>query len=174
MENIEIWKKVVGYENFYEVSNLGNVRSIERKITQNRNGKNIERILKPKERRKAHNGNGYLFVPLTNGIERKNKYIHRIVADAFLLKNGENLIVDHKDSDRSNNNLSNLQWITQRENTSKSNKNTSSIFTGVCFVKRTGKWKASIRIKSKPIFLGYFNCELPAARAYNLKLKEIL
>lgn len=90
----EHWRPVAGAEN-YEVSNKGNVRNI-------RTG----RILKPR----LNMPNGYQRVAL-NG---KDEYVHRLVANAFLDKDLVRTEVRHKDDDRTNNDLSNLEWQSRR------------------------------------------------------------
>ena len=94
----EIWKDVVGYEGLYEVSNLGRIR---------RNGK----ILKPQKTR-----DGYLRVHLSkNGIAKHGK-VHRLVALAFL-PNPQNLPqINHKDEDKTNNAVNNLEWCSEEYN----------------------------------------------------------
>ena len=95
----EVWKPISGYEGIYEISNCGNVR----------NSKNL--ILTPTD-----NGKGYMVVGLKNKGSRKNYYVHRLVACAFI-PNEENLPeVNHKDFNRQNNHISNLEWITRKGN----------------------------------------------------------
>jgi hypothetical protein len=92
----EIWKTVKG-DNSYKVSNLGNIKSLitDKILIQNR--------MK----------NGYMKVDIhRNG----TKYVHRLVAEAFLSKSADNLEVNHKDFDKENNELDNLEWITHKEN----------------------------------------------------------
>ena len=109
----EIWLPIEGYENLYEVSNLGRVRSLKRTVT-NKNGvtqKVPGKILKPGTQQ-----NGYLTVALCkNGISR-SFYLHRIVSTAFL-PNPDNLpCVNHLDENKQNNSVENLEWCTQKEN----------------------------------------------------------
>ena len=105
----EIWRPVVGYEGLYEVSSYGRVRSLDRYDRRNqfRKGK----LLKNRD-----NGNGYLICILSkNGIV-KNKYIHRLVLEAFI-PNPDNLSeVNHKDEDKTNNNVDNLEWCDRKYN----------------------------------------------------------
>lgn len=105
----EIWRPVVGYEGLYEVSSYGRVRSLDRYDSRNqfREGK----ILKNRD-----NSNGYLLCGLSkNGIV-KNKYIHRLVAEAFL-PNPDNLPeVNHLDEDKSNNRVENLEFCNRKYN----------------------------------------------------------
>ena len=100
LENNEIWKDVKGYEGLYQVSNIGRIWSVNR-----------QKYLKPYE------GNGYLKIDLfaKNG-KRKKEYIHRLVALAFI-PNPENLPeVNHKDENKYNNCVNNLEWCTHQYN----------------------------------------------------------
>jgi len=101
----EIWKPVVGYENFYEVSNTGCVRS------KKRNGTNGI-ILSP-----TTDKDGYKIVGIKTPTEYKKKKIHRLVAQAFITNIQNKSQINHIDNNRSNNNVSNLEWCTSKENT---------------------------------------------------------
>lgn len=110
--NTEIWLPITGFECLYEVSNLGRVRSLVRTI--NRRDGSVEhkkgRVLK-----QSKAGRGYLFVSLYKDGERKSSYVHRLVATAFLQNTGKPH-VNHKDFNKSNNELNNLEWATEIEN----------------------------------------------------------
>lgn len=98
----EYWKPVVGYEGLYEVSNFGRVKSI-------RFGK--ERILKP-----GTDKRGYLLVGLCKNNKQKTHKVHRLVMEAFI-PNTDNLpCVNHKDEDKTNNNVENLEWCSYTYN----------------------------------------------------------
>ena len=111
----EIWKAIViekngiiyDYTGLYEVSNLGRVRSL-----------NYRRTGKIKVLRPRNNGNNYLKIYLSKDRERETFYIHRIVAKVFLLNDNptEKIEVNHKDFDRTNNRVDNLEWVTIQEN----------------------------------------------------------
>jgi len=97
----EIWKDVPGYEGHYQVSNLGRVKSLKW---------SKERILKPRLDRV-----GYYHVGLCEGGERKSNLVHRLVMLAFV---GESdLQVNHKNGEKSDNRLENLEYCTSSENT---------------------------------------------------------
>lgn len=109
----EIWKPVVGYENLYDVSNIGRVKSLERILTDGRIWK--ERILKPEI------NHDYLRVRLCDGKYKKHKRIHILVAQAFI-PNPDNLPeVNHKDENKQNNYINNLEWCTSEYNSNYGN-----------------------------------------------------
>lgn len=109
MNNIEIWKSVVGYEGYYEVSNLGNVRALERVI--------CDGTIRPARIRKLCNdGLGYKHVSLgKNGLNRTVK-VHRLVAKAFIPNPENKPFLDHINTIRSDNRVENLRWVTPKEN----------------------------------------------------------
>ena len=104
----EIWKKIITpdgiYEN-YQVSNLGNIRS----LNYNHTGK--EKILKQNENRY-----GYMQVRLCKNSETKNYTVHRLVAMAFMPNVMNYKCIDHRDTNKHNNNVLNLVWCTQKQN----------------------------------------------------------
>lgn len=105
----EIWKDVVGYENLYQVSNLGRIKSLEKY-----DGRGWHR--KEKFKKIHKNKGGYLVVELVKN-KIKNKYlVHRLVAQAFI-PNPENYpCVNHKNETRNDNRVENLEWCTQKYN----------------------------------------------------------
>lgn len=109
----EIWKAVKGYEGLYEVSNLGNVRSLDRPF-KNKQGIAISkgRILTPFYEEKK----GYYQVRLAKNGKNKTYRIHRLVALAFLENPLDYTDVNHKDEDKTNNNVDNLEWCTRKYN----------------------------------------------------------
>ena len=105
---MEEWKSIPGYEGLYEVSSYGRVKSLERYKSNNGGIQLIkEKILKPHNTKK-----GYLTVQFSNKIFK----VHRLVAEAFI-PNPDNLpMVNHKDEDKTNNNVDNLEWCTAKYN----------------------------------------------------------
>lgn len=159
----EIWKDIPQYEGVYQVSNLGRVKSLKF---------NKERILKT-----GSNGDGYLMVCFNKDMNQKTFKVHQLVAIAFLNHKPDgtlNIVVDHIDNNKLNNNVENLQLTTNRHNASKDKKNTSSKYTGVSWCKKSKKWTARIRVNRKQKYLGCFNCETEASKAYQEELKKLL
>ena len=104
-----MWKPIKGYEGIYEVSDAGGVRSCER-ITPD--GK----YLSTKILNGGRYPNGYEFVCLRKAGHNRNRMTHRLVAEAFL-PNPDNLpCVNHKDGNKHNNDVSNLEWCTYSQN----------------------------------------------------------
>lgn len=103
----EVWKPVVGYEGLYDVSNLGRMRR-----SLNDSGGRAGKILSPKLSTK-----GYFRAELYSGSGRfKRPYIHRLVLEAFVEPCPPGHQADHKDFDRVNNCLENLQWLPVDQN----------------------------------------------------------
>jgi len=158
--NSEIWLPIKGYGNTYKVSNLGRVKSLKRAK---------ELIMS-----QTINRQGYYNVKLSNNNIPKTIETHQLVAQTFLghVPKGKEIVVDHIDHDKLNNNKDNLQIITFRENCTRGRTGVSK-FTGVSWHKGQGKWIAAIRHAGKKLHLGYFSCELKAGAAYQNKLKEL-
>ena len=159
---VEVWRDIPNFENKYEVSNLGNVRSLNYKKTGN-----IKKLSC------SIDANGRPLVTLYN-INRKTYSVHVLVAVAFLKHKpcGMKIVVDHINNDPLNNKLYNLQLITQRENVSKDKKGTSK-YTGVSWSKTSNKWTSNIRINGKIKHLGFYIKEKEAAQAYQKELTKI-
>lgn len=111
----EIWRDIKGYEGFYQVSNIGRVKSLDRTIIDKIGHK---RHLKERILKQGLDHNGYLLVKLFNSSGGKNKTakVHRLVCEAFH-ENPENKpCVNHIDEDKTNNTAGNLEWCTYKEN----------------------------------------------------------
>jgi hypothetical protein len=163
----EIWKSVKGYEGIYQVSDLGRVRSLDRIGSDGNRYKG--QILKP-----APDKKGYLTVNLSSNNKRKTRTIHQLVAESFLSHKpcGYKLVVDHIDNNKVNNNLSNLQVITQRENVSKDFEGECN-YTGVYLQTGGNKYVSKCWHNGKSVYIGQFKTEIEASKAYNNYLNSI-
>tara|TARA_R110002167_G_C12215118_1_gene608177 strand:- start:43 stop:549 length:507 start_codon:yes stop_codon:yes gene_type:complete len=158
---VEVWKDIPEYEGLYQVSNLGNVRSLKHN--------KVKLIKTPLD----NCGRAVTSLRLNN--KTNTHRVHILVAKAFLKHKscGMKIVVDHINNDKENNKLYNLQLITQRLNASKDRKGTSK-YTGVFFSKSNGKYISSIRLNGKSKHLGYFVNEKEAAQAYINELNKII
>jgi hypothetical protein len=109
----EVWKGAVGYEGFYQVSNLGNVKSCERVVKHARGG---NKLLKPKDMRLNSDKYGYKIVCLCKNGEEKTNKVHRLVANTFIENVDNKLQVNHINGIKFDNNVYNLEWATPSEN----------------------------------------------------------
>lgn len=108
----EEWKDVSGYEGFYKVSNLGNIKSIDRVIQRQTSEMEIQG-----RQMSQHIGNrGYPMINLCINGKCKRHLVHRIIATAFITNTLNKEYVNHIDGNKKNNNVNNLEWSTPTEN----------------------------------------------------------
>lgn len=115
------WRDIKGYEGYYQVSNTGLVKAVNRTVifSDGRKRSYPEKILPAKEWFK--NGHGYLMVTLTKHHKMKGFSVHRLVAEAFIPNPNNYPQINHKDKNRSNNKVENLEWCDARYNNRYSN-----------------------------------------------------
>lgn len=168
---MEIYKDIPGYKGYYQASNLGNIRSVDRLVdakngrSQNRKGK----VLRP-----STNRCGYKLVTLVVDRVRKTESVHMLVMIAWRghVPNGKKgLSIDHINELKHDNSIDNLQLLTNRENNVKSQNRGKSKYVGVTYQGK--KWRARITIDGVRKYLGEFLLEADAGRAYLNKLKEL-
>lgn len=110
---MEVWKPVVGYEGYYEVSNLGNVKSLDRLV---RSKNNVVKKLKGKKTKTINGSNGRIQVMLWRNNTQKMKYVSHLVAEAFIGPRPEGLEVLHGEQGVSVNTPENLSYGTKSKN----------------------------------------------------------
>ena len=109
-------KPVVGYEGYYEVDQFGRVFSLDRSVVVVDGNRTYTKHLVGKQMKQSMHDKGYKTVSLTKDGKTTLMFVHRLVAEAFL-PNPENLpMVNHKDEDKTNNFLENLEWCTAAYN----------------------------------------------------------
>lgn len=112
----EVWKDIIGYEGYYQVSNRGSVRSLDREVPLV--SATTSPYLKKRKGKKLSlcpTANGYYTVGLYKNNKGVHHSVHRLVAKHFLSETAET--VNHKNGDKTNNCVENLEWCSQRENT---------------------------------------------------------
>ena len=115
---VEEWRPIAGYEGIYEVSNLGRVRSLDRYVVHKTiDKKNYTRHIKGSILSPIINSkNKYLTVGLHDGGRRIAAYVHRLVAETFIPNPYNMPEVNHKDEDKNNNKVDNLEWCDRAYN----------------------------------------------------------
>jgi hypothetical protein len=160
----EIWKYIEGFQDLYQISNFGRVKSLSR---ERFNGKGYfyskEKILK------IGNSSGYCVICIRINKKFNNFYIHRLVAQYFIDNPKNKREVNHIDFIKFNNNVENLEWVSSLENRSHSKnfKTSTSIYVGVYYNHRRNIncWESSIQINYQHINLGSYDTEEEAYQA---------
>lgn len=169
---VEEWRTIRGRLGFYEISDLGRVKSLARKTYRKLTGWNNhkERILTPTD-----DGRGYLAVELSEDGRGKTERIHQLVAEAFHghARCGYKAVPNHIDLDKYNNTKYNIEIVTARENSNHLHIPSVSKFVGVDYETRRSKWRSRIHFEGKKKHLGYFDLEADAAEAYQNALNNI-
>lgn len=111
---VEEWKSVIGYEGLYEVSNFGRVRALYREGEYKARWGIAKMSFPAKILKICIGANGYNYLKLSKNSKHKHKLVHRLVMESFC--GTSDLQVNHKDGNKSNNNLSNLEYCTDKEN----------------------------------------------------------
>ena len=112
---MEIWKDIKGYEGLYQISNLGNVKALEKIRNWNARGKQLKSVLKEKILIPVDR-NGYSYIILWKDNKIKNCRVHRLVAQAFIENPQSKLEVNHINGIKDDNSIKNLEWVTSEEN----------------------------------------------------------
>jgi len=167
----ELWKDINGYEGYYQISTLGNVRSLDRIVTY-KNG----RTAKYKGSMRSPSVSEYRLIALSKDGSVSVKKISRLVAEHFLFKIDGKDIVNHIDGNKKNDCVANLEWCTLSENSIHAFENNLSSkknkVAGVFYEKRRGKWASYLYRNSKNIFIGRYETQLQAIEARENYINE--
>ena len=120
MEEEELWKPIKDYEGLYEISNLGRIRSLDRYIKSRSSRGEMQFKKGTVLKQKFNRVTGYYVVTLWKNGEQKGYTVHRLIASHFLPKDDKREVVNHKDGNKLNNCVSNLEWVSYSENLSHS------------------------------------------------------
>jgi len=174
VERIEEWRDFsIKYKYYYQGSNLGRIKGLERDVKHAYGG---FRTLRESIKKQSLWGEGYLSVSLVKKGKTETINVHILVAMAFLghVPCGHEKLVDHKkNEDRLNNCIWNLQIITARGNVSKDKKGGTSKYVGVSYREKYNHWRSAIRIGKSRIEIGAFKIEEDAGKAYLLAVENI-
>lgn len=163
------WFSIPGYNDIYEISTTGEVRSLDSYRNCGARGFSLVkgRVLSPKTDKY-----GYHIINLYKDKLQKTYTIHRLMRITFF-KPEVGLVINHKDRDKKNNILSNLEMVTIRENVIHGKRGVGKHGTGVSFHKRTKVFYSSIKVNGKSIHIGSFSTQEEARDAYVNKKYEI-
>lgn len=161
MNTIEIWKPIKGYEGVYEVSNFGRVRSLDRKVLFHGTRSAFKgRILK------TSTSKGYKILSLAKDGFIRTKSVHRLVAEAFLPNPNNYPQINHKDEDKTNNHVENLEWCTAKYNTSYGN---GCIMRGLNQRNHPNKSKYTAMYTKNGVFIDLYPSASEASRLTGIK-----
>lgn len=163
----EIWKDIPNFEGLYQISNLGNVKSLKRKV-KNKNGYRIieETILK-----KQMNNKGYYIINLRKNSSHTFKLVHRLVGVVFLKNKNNYPIINHIDGNKLNNNVSNLEWCTYNHNIKEAYRLKLNKYTNLINFKN--KPKKVLQYDKNNNFINEFNSIREASRITNVCYNSI-
>lgn len=163
----EIWKDINGYEGLYQVSNLGNVRSIDRVVLSGGRKKPLRGVIL-KQTIGSHN---YNTVVLSVNGNVKTKTVHRLVAIAFIPNNENKPEVNHKKGDRRDNRACRLEWVTPKENSAHAKHvlDAPSYREGA----RNIRSIETIQISADGFILNVYESRAEAAKEHNVPVRRI-
>ena len=171
---IEEWKDIEGYEGIYQISNLGRVKSLDRLDSSNHR-------LKGNIRKFGTSPNGYVNIALFKQGKRDVFTVHRLVAETFILNPENKPQVNHIDEDKTNNMVSNLEWMTAKENVNHGTRTEKVIskMSKEVYCVNNGKTYINARIAgldlgiSRETIRDTCNGKQKSAKGYTFKYREV-
>lgn len=123
----EIWKDVKDFEGLYQVSILGRVKSLKRVVNycENSKSKTKKHTVEEKIKNPSAKANGYLQIQLYKNNKSYNRYVHRLVATAFIENPNNYKTINHINLNKKDNNVSNLEWCSYEDNNDHARQNLS-------------------------------------------------
>lgn len=150
----EEWRDVVGYEGYYMVSNMGRIATLSHTVDfiSIYDGVEVKKTFKAKQcLRKLHQGkHGYMECTLRDSKRTKLMKVHRIVAEAFIPNPQSLPSVNHKDEDKTNNKVENLEWCTCLYNANYGTRN-KRLKTSLSNAHKNGLYENTYKVGRKPI-----------------------
>lgn len=157
----EVWKDILGFDG-YQISNLGRVRSC-RKGSRKGVREGAWRIVAPRLGRSGH----YLMVQLYDKQQKQRVFtLHRLLYSVFVSPIPAGMVVDHIDRNKLNNSLDNLRLATVSQNVANRTPRVDRKYRGV-HLKRSGRFSVETSNTEGAVYLGTFDTEIEAAKAYN-------
>lgn len=163
--NKEIWKDIKGYEGLYQVSNLGNIRSLYKYKGSNK------RVL-----HKIISNKGYYVISLVKNKRKKQYRVHQLVANAFIINDNNYPVINHIDGNKLNNNVTNLEWCTVSHNNKEAYRIGLSKPNRVMLGRKSEKCPNSIPINQYDMngnFIRRWNCSYDVIRELGLRSNHI-
>lgn len=162
----EVWRDVKGYEELYQVSNLGRVKSLARKSKRN--------TFKEKMLKQRLSAYGYLVLALyKNNIQRKFA-VHQLVAAAFIENPNSKPTVNHIDENKTNNHAENLEWATYKENANHGTRNERIKITNRANPDRCAKQRKPVdQYDINGNLMNTWSCAAAVSKFFNVDRSEI-
>ena len=115
---MEEWRDIKGYEGIYQISNLGRIKSLSKKVYMYNHiaKRKIEVTFKEKIRKQRIGKDGYYLINLNKDNKMITYRVHRLVGENFIENKDNKPYINHKDGNKLNNNVLNLEWCTAKEN----------------------------------------------------------
>ena len=161
----EIWEDIKGYEGLYQISNLGKIKSLDHVVkTSNKYKATGSRMVKGKMLKCSFDKDGYLTISLSKNNIVKTKRIHKLVAETFIINLHNLPIINHKDENKQNNYVDNLEWCTHQYNTN---------YNNMPFKRAENRRKKVLQYDKNGNLIKKWNSMTEASKHYNISRSNI-